>query len=357
MPRNYHIHLRGTVGYWNFSSEQVAYILDKHKDEEVHVLINSLGGFAYDGMTISALFRNHGNVHVHFISANASAATIASMGAARVTMDAGAMYLVHQSSNLVFEWDYMNADELDAHIKELKKLNDNQRVLDNTIAGMYARRCKKPQDDLLKLMQKERWLTPQEALDWGFIDEITDDGPAAKSPAIDEATLSAMLDAGMPIPPGYGRQPSVLSRLLHGLSSLFTNQNPDADAETAASDKTTSTMPDKTLTLLSALLGATLAFTGGNASITEAQASAIEDALADAGKKTKEAASLKAQLEKANASIKALEEKSSLLQKQVDELKDDAADVTDTVTEQRTTEDDGPGEDIAKASADLLSQI
>lgn len=34
MPRNYHIHLRGTVGYWNFSSEQVAYILDKHKDEE-----------------------------------------------------------------------------------------------------------------------------------------------------------------------------------------------------------------------------------------------------------------------------------------------------------------------------------
>ena len=46
------------------------------------------------------------------------------------------------------------------------------------------------------------WLTSEEALDWGFIDEITDleDEPA---PRLTDALASAMTNEGMPIPNDY----------------------------------------------------------------------------------------------------------------------------------------------------------
>ena len=40
MPKDYHLHLRGDVGGWDFNSGYVSYILDKNKDKQVNVLIS-----------------------------------------------------------------------------------------------------------------------------------------------------------------------------------------------------------------------------------------------------------------------------------------------------------------------------
>ena len=274
MPKNYNLHLKGTVGYWNFSSDQVSYVLDKYKDTEVNVLINSLGGYAYEGMAISGLFRSHGNVHVHFMAANASAATIAAMGCKRISMDVDAVFLVHKCSNLVFEWDYFNADELDEKIRDLEKQKNNLAVLDNTIAGMYARRCKKTQAELLALMSKETWLTAQEALEWGFIDEITTYGDDEK-PSFDDATVSAMASAGIPIPACAVKKGSTLSRFLQGLGALFSTDH--------NFQPPVSTMPN--LQSLESVLGSPVAVTDGAASLKESQLDAINARIsADAAK-------------------------------------------------------------------------
>lgn len=221
MPKNYHIFLKGEVGSrWsgNFTSDMVNWILDKHKDSEVNVLINSLGGYTHEGLAISSLFKIHGNVHVHFIGMSASAATIAAMGAKRISIDADAMFLVHRCSNLVFEWDYMNSDQLDEHIKKLEKQRDDQKNIDACVAGLYSRRCKKSKDELLELMSKDSWLTAQQALEWGFVDEITDD--AEDKEPVSESTAAAMSSAGMPLPPGYkGKKGSFFNRLLEFLRS------------------------------------------------------------------------------------------------------------------------------------------
>lgn len=229
MPKNYHLFLKGEVGSrWagNFTSDMVNWILDKYKDSEVHVLINSLGGYTHEGLAISSLFKLHGNVHVHFIGMSASAATIAAMGAKKITIDADAMFLVHRCSNLVFEWDYMNAEQLDEHIKKLEKQRDDQQNIDACVAGLYARRCKKSKDELLKLMSKDSWLTAQQALEWGFVDEITDESEDKES--LTESTAAAMSSAGLPLPPGFkGKKGSLFSRLIEFLRS--TNQNSESD--------------------------------------------------------------------------------------------------------------------------------
>ena len=242
MPKNYQLFLKGDVGSrWsgNFTSDMVNWVLDKHQDSEVNVLINSLGGYTHEGLAISSLFKIHGNVHVHFIGQSASAATIAAMGAKKITIDADAMFLVHRCAGVVLEWAYMNTEQIDEFIKKLEKQKEKQSTVDTVVANLYAKRCKKTKDELLALMSKDSWLTAQQALEWGFVDEITDD--AEDKEPLTESTVAAMSSAGMPLPPGFkGKKGSLFNRLLEFLRS----NHQDSEDETAAGEPVSSSEPE-----------------------------------------------------------------------------------------------------------------
>jgi predicted nucleic acid-binding Zn-ribbon protein len=130
---------------------------------------------------------------------NASAATIVSMGANHVTMDASAMYLVHKCSAEFLQWASLNADQLKDQIAHLEQMKTDLEKMDANVASLYAAKCKKPASELLDLMKVGGWLTAQEALAWGFVDEITD-SKEDKAPVLTEATACAMASAGIPLP-------------------------------------------------------------------------------------------------------------------------------------------------------------
>ena len=136
--QKYHLHLKGYVGGYDFDSDYVDYILAKYPDSEVNVLIDSLGGSLATALSIVAAFRNHGNVHVHFVGMNASAATIASMGAKRITMDSSAMYLVHKCSVEFFQWASANSDKLAEIIKETRQMKSDLEKMDANVAQLYG---------------------------------------------------------------------------------------------------------------------------------------------------------------------------------------------------------------------------
>ena len=334
MPKNYNLFLKGTVGLWDFSADYVNYVLDKHKDSEVHVLINSLGGDVATALSISSLFRIHGNVHCHFTGMNASAATIAAMGAKRVTMDADSLFLVHKCMAVVFEWDYMNADELAAHIAELEKVRKDNETIDGCIAGMYASRCKKPKDDLLSLMKKGAWLTAKTAKEWGFVDELTNN-PEDSKPELTDSVASVMADAGIPLPPLEMKKGSFMERLF----KFFTSQKP-ADEGTAPAPAQPATSMAKTLTAVGSLLGAGLAVADGKLTITEEQADKLEDTLAGH----------EATVKDLNDKIAGKDSRIAELEQQVKDLMKEPATKTDTVTEQKKDSDASPlaGVDIDK---------
>ncbi len=200
MPNpKYTLHLKGYVGGWDFDSDYVDFILGKNSGKEVAVLIDSLGGQLNTALSISSAFRRHGNVHAHFVGMNASAATIASMGAKRITMDASAMYLVHQCSQAFFEWGSLNATDMQHLIDNLAKQKENLDKMDANVAAMYAARCKKEPQDLLALMQKGGWLSAKEALAWGFVDELTD-FEDDNAPEITDAIAADFKAHNIPIP-------------------------------------------------------------------------------------------------------------------------------------------------------------
>ena len=145
----YHISLKGYVGGLDFDRSTVDSTLAKNEGKEVNVLIDSLGGSLATGLSISAAFKNHGKVNVHFVGLNASAATIASLGAAHISIDAGAMYLVHKCSMAFFEWGSLNSDQFATLIAYCEKIKADLDKLDVNIASMYAGKCKKKTQCLL----------------------------------------------------------------------------------------------------------------------------------------------------------------------------------------------------------------
>ena len=358
MPKDYHLHLRGYVGGWNFDSEYTSYILDKNKGREVNVLINSLGGDANSGLAINSLFKLHGNVHVHFVAMNASAATIAAMGAKRVTIDSGALFLVHKCLNAVCDWDWKNADQLEARIAELQKLKDDLNAIDSVVAGIYARRCKKTKDEMMALMKTGGWLTPKQALEWGFVDEITDREEDEK-PVVTEAMASAICAAGMPMPPVKVEKGSFIDRLRRFFQSE-TSVNPayigstptpapqkDPEAsESADTDNPTTpqNIPMKNYSLITAAIGGALTASGTVASLSEDQLDRIEASLSA---KDTEISNLKADADAKQSKIDELETTVADLKKAP------AAESNDVKEASAKTDSEGPGDDIDAVVADL----
>lgn len=220
---NYDLTLKGFVGGWNFDSDYIDYILAKKKDTCVNVLIDSLGGLTNTALSVSSAFRNHGNVNVTFRGMNASAATIASLGAKHIAMDEDALYLIHKCSVTVFEWASMNEEELAEHIKKLEHTRQNSMKVDVAVARAYAKRTGKSTDELLELMSKELWLTADEAKEYGFVDEVIKTEEKQKAEVVLTSSMEERFkEAGIPIPSMLKHEEeSFFSRMM----KFFTSQN------------------------------------------------------------------------------------------------------------------------------------
>ncbi len=269
----YDLHLKGCVGGEDFDSASVESVLAKQEGKPVNVLIDSLGGYLHKGLSISDAFRRHGQVSVHFVGLNASAATIASLGAAHISIDVGAMYLVHKCSMSFFEWGSLNSDQFATLVADIEKVRKDLDKMDATVANLYAKKCKKDTTAMLALMKEGGWLTAQEALEWGFVDEITDyeEDPAAR---MTDELASAMAGVGMPIPHlpiAESEKGGRFAKFLEALTSFFKSSVP--------TNSINKVMKKKFQLICAQLAIEAIALTEGKASLSDEQLEAIEAAL------------------------------------------------------------------------------
>lgn len=281
---NYQLHLKGFVGGYDFDADYVDYILSKNEGKEVHVLIDSLGGRSNTALSIFSAFKRHGNVNVHFVGMNASAATIASLGAKHITMDASAMYLVHKCSIGFFEWGQLNSDGLQALIDNIEHQKADLDKLDANIAQMYATRCKKEPAALLDLMKAGGWLTAQEALTWGFVDELTDYEDES-APVLTDAVANAMASAGIPIPnmptmKMTAQEQSAFAKFMGAIVAFFSNSQKDQQSTINTQSSNQVTPMKKILTSICAILACEhLLSNDGKVTLEDAQLDSLESAI------------------------------------------------------------------------------
>jgi ATP-dependent protease ClpP protease subunit len=138
--------------------------------KKIHVRIASPGGSAAEAITIRSLLATHpAKVRIDVDGPVASAATVIATGGDHVRMHDGGSWMVHEAQTVTMG----DAREHERALSQLAVVNDGA-------ATLYAKRCRKSKEEMLKLMAAETWLTPAAAKEMGFVDEIIE----GKSPSM-----------------------------------------------------------------------------------------------------------------------------------------------------------------------------
>lgn len=273
---------------------RVRSFLAEHKNDEVTVEVNSLGGSVNDAMMISKEFQDHGNVTVRLLAFCASAVTWMGFGAKRVEIADDALWLCHQSSILVSIYSSLNASDLENAIEDLKKSKKLAEATDLIIARKYLDKATSNKKDttlakVLALMKEEKYLTAQEVLDLGFADAIIKNARSMTN-EIRGFVVQNHTSMNMPAVPEMTpvqEDEGLIARVRSIVTDMFGGKPPVPQSEPTDKNKTnnqpkTTSEMKKNFVLVNALL-AVAALTvsdDGKVTLTEEQLQTIEDALA-----------------------------------------------------------------------------
>ncbi|MBC6681324.1 Clp protease ClpP [Mogibacterium sp. BX12] len=141
-------------------------LLTKESDEKLTVMINSGGGSVMAGQEIYSMLRERDDVEIKVQSLAGSAASVIAM-ANTCEISPVAMIMIHNVSMWGVNGDY----------HEMQKNAEILRQMNAALASSYVNKTGKSKEEILRLMDRETWLTANQALEMGFVDKISDTAP------------------------------------------------------------------------------------------------------------------------------------------------------------------------------------
>lgn len=129
--------------------------------EEIEVLVNSGGGSVMAGQEIYSALRGNDKVTIKIQSLAGSAAGVVAM-AGRCLISPVAMIMIHNVSMYGASGDY---HDMQKNAEILKQMN-------TAMAAAYTEKSGRSPEEILRLMDRETWLTANQCLEYGFVDGI-----------------------------------------------------------------------------------------------------------------------------------------------------------------------------------------
>jgi ATP-dependent protease ClpP protease subunit len=159
------------IGSFGIGAKEFIAELKEHKDEHIHLRINSPGGEIVEGSAIyNALTRHKGGLTVHIDALAASMASVIAMSGDPVYMADNALLMIHNPWTLAA-----------GEAKDLRKQADLLDTMKSNLIRAYQKKSGMEEKAIAKLMDEETWLDAVEAVALGFVDAIEDGIPAAAS--------------------------------------------------------------------------------------------------------------------------------------------------------------------------------
>jgi ATP-dependent Clp protease, protease subunit len=132
--------------------------------DEIILRLNSPGGDVFDGIAIyNTLKANPARVVVYIDGLAASIASVIAMAGDEIHIADNAMMMIHPAWGLAI-----------GNSEEMRKTADMLDKVDASIVATYVKRTGMEEEKVKALMADETWMTAREALDYGFVDDITD---------------------------------------------------------------------------------------------------------------------------------------------------------------------------------------
>lgn len=218
----------GVIGDWGYSNKYVKSYLNAAGVNPVVCHVCSCGGDFLMSMNIKDEFAKHGDVTIDISGYAASAATLIGLGAKHTRISDTSFYLIHKVMSYVEAWGNMNEDDITGLIENLEKIKDENEKMTLVAAKVYAEKSGKPVTDILNLMKEEKWLTADEAKEWGFVDEVY-----KATGKLNVAAMSTKLNMlGMPVlPKGNQAQDNFVSKIVDGIRTVFVPAGKDENLD------------------------------------------------------------------------------------------------------------------------------
>jgi ATP-dependent protease ClpP protease subunit len=152
----------------NGSAKEFMLALQRLKStDSIIVAVNSGGGSIFEAEAIfNAIKRWKGRVTCRIDGVAASAASYVCMAGDEIVMSRGAHFMVHRPSVS----GYMSANEDD-----LRDIIARFETLTKQMVRIYAQRSGQDEGRVREMMEKETWLTAEQAAQLGFCDRIDDE--------------------------------------------------------------------------------------------------------------------------------------------------------------------------------------
>jgi ATP-dependent Clp endopeptidase proteolytic subunit ClpP len=147
----------GGITAKNFQKE-----LSAITSKQIDLHINSPGGAVFDGVTIYNLLRQHpANITTYIDGIAASIASVIALAGNKVIMAENALYMMHNPSGLVM-----------GNSEDMRKMAEVLDKIRGTMTGVYMGKSGKEEQEINAMLDAETWMTADEAMEAGLIDEI-----------------------------------------------------------------------------------------------------------------------------------------------------------------------------------------
>jgi ATP-dependent Clp protease protease subunit len=147
------------------------------KGGPITIRMNSGGGDLIAGSVIrSILVEYPGKVTVRIDGLAASAATLVALAGDVIRMQDSAYFMIHDPA-VSFFFATLN-------VEYVERLNAELKAVKAGLVDTYAKRTGLSTEKISKMMTQESWLSANEALNYGFVDEVITDGKKAKDAAV-----------------------------------------------------------------------------------------------------------------------------------------------------------------------------
>lgn len=141
-------------------------LADLKNGDTLTVFINSGGGSVMAGQEIFSMLYSRPDVEIKIQSMAGSAASVIAM-ANKSEISPVAMIMIHNVSMSGASGDY----------HDMQKNSEILKQMNAALASSYVAKTGKTEEEILKLMDRETWLTANQALEMGFVDAISEAAP------------------------------------------------------------------------------------------------------------------------------------------------------------------------------------